>query len=100
VGVEIAGAKLGAYNDGSMPDFFAVAKDGRPAGNVTSACWSPRLEKNIGYAMVPAEHSALGTALEVQRPEGTVAAIVTDRVFFKPEQAEQQLGTGSPSSDG
>jgi hypothetical protein len=50
--------------------------------------------------MVPAEHSALGTALEVQRPEGTVAAIVTDRVFFKPEQAEQQLGTGSPSSDG
>jgi glycine cleavage system aminomethyltransferase T len=100
VGVEIAGAKLGAYNDGSMPDFFAVAKDGRPAGNVTSACWSPRLEKNIGYAMVPAEHSALGTELEVQRPEGTVAAIVTDRVFFTPEQAEQQLGTGSPSSDG
>src|SRR5919109_2370316 len=43
VGVEIGGESLGAYNDGSMPDFFAVRKDGREVGKVTSACWSPRL---------------------------------------------------------
>jgi Glycine cleavage T-protein C-terminal barrel domain len=50
VGVELGGARLGAYSDGSMPDFFPVTKDGALIGKVTSACFSPRLEKNIGYA--------------------------------------------------
>jgi Aminomethyltransferase folate-binding domain/Glycine cleavage T-protein C-terminal barrel domain len=52
VGVQIGGAKLGAYNDGSMPDFFPVRSGGREIGRVTSACYSPRLDRNIGYAMV------------------------------------------------
>jgi aminomethyltransferase len=91
VGVEIGGESLGAYNDGSMPDFFPVTKDGRGVGKVTSACWSPRLEKNIGFAMVPIELSEIGTEVEVHRPEGTVGAVVADRVFFKPEHAEQQV---------
>jgi aminomethyltransferase len=69
VGVELAGSRLGAYSDGSMPDFFPVTKDGEPIGRVTPGCWSPRLEKNIGYAMVPVEHSELGTRLVVERPE-------------------------------
>ena len=69
VGVEIGGERLGAYNDGSMIDFFPVHKDGARIGKVTSACFSPRLEKNIGYAMVPTAHADLGTELEVERPE-------------------------------
>jgi glycine cleavage system aminomethyltransferase T len=97
VGVELGGARLGAYSDGSMPDFFSVTKDGTVIGNVTSACFSPRLEKNIGYAMVPVEHSDLGTQLTVERPDETVNAVVADRVFFKPEHAEEKLGAG-PSS--
>jgi aminomethyltransferase len=91
VGVEIGGEKLGAYNDNSMPDFFPVLKDGERIGEVTSACYSPRLDKNIGFAMVPIEHTELGTELEVERPEGVVSATVADRVFIKPEKAEQQL---------
>jgi glycine cleavage system aminomethyltransferase T len=91
VGVELGGARLGAYNDGSMPDFFAIKQDGEVIGKVTSACYSPRLEKNIGYAMVPIEHSELGTQLVAERPEETVEAVVADRVFFKPEHAEQKL---------
>src|SRR5229473_3595436 len=47
VGVEIGGAGLGSYNDGSMIDFFPVYADGESIGNVTSACYSPRLEKNV-----------------------------------------------------
>jgi glycine cleavage system aminomethyltransferase T len=100
VGVEIGGDQLGAYNDGSMPDFFPVAKGDETVGRVTSACWSPRLEKNIGFAMVPAELATIGTELEVERPEGTVDAVVADRVFFRPEHAEQHLapagGTAAP----
>ena len=96
VGVELGGSNLGSYNDGSMPDFFPVLDGERPIGKVTSACWSPRLEKNIGFAMVPVEHSEIGTELVVQRPEETVSAVVADRVFFKPEQAEQELQTTAP----
>ena len=74
VGVEIGGERLGAYNDGSMIDFFPVKKDGTRIGEVTSACFSPRLEKNIGIAMVPIELAELGTELEVERPDGTTSA--------------------------
>ncbi|HYQ82667.1 MAG TPA: glycine cleavage T C-terminal barrel domain-containing protein, partial [Rubrobacter sp.] len=66
-------------------------------GKVTSACYSPRLEKNIGFAMVPIEYSEIGIELEVERPEETVSATVADRVFFKPEHAEQTLDATSSS---
>jgi glycine cleavage system aminomethyltransferase T len=93
VGVEIGGERLGAYNDGSMIDLFPVNKDGRRIGDVTSACFSPRLEKNIGFAMVPIEHAELGTELEVERPEGTTSAVVVEKPFIDPrkETPKQKL---------
>jgi aminomethyltransferase len=97
VGVEIGGGDLGSYNDGSMIDYFPVYKDGESIGRVTSACYSPRLDKNIGYAMVPVEYSEIGIGLEVERPEEMVSATVADRVFFKPERAEQDLSATSSS---
>lgn len=100
VGVEIGGANLGAYNDGSMIDVFGVHKGGARIGDVTSACYSPRLEKNIGFAMVPTEHSELGTELEIERPEETVAAIVVEKPFVDPEKEtpKQELAAGAESS--
>lgn len=100
VGVEIGGANLGAYNDGSMIDVFGVHKGGARIGDVTSACYSPRLEKNIGFAMVPTEHSELDTELEIERPEETVAAIVVEKPFVDPEKEtpKQELAAGAESS--
>jgi glycine cleavage system aminomethyltransferase T len=97
VGVEIGGERLGAYNDGSMIDLFPVHKDGARIGKVTSACHSPRLEKNIGYAMVPTEHSELGTELEVERPEGVVSAVIVEKPFIDPkkETPKQELAASS-----
>lgn len=88
VGVEIAGEPLGSYNDGSMPDFFPVQSGaGGPAiGKVTSACFSPRLERNVGFAMVPIESTAIGTPLRVERPEGIVAATVVEKPFVDPKK--------------
>jgi aminomethyltransferase len=86
VGVEIGGERLGAYNDSSMIDFFPVRKDGRQIGKVTSACFSPRLDKNIGFAMVPTELAELGTELEVERPEGTTSAVVVEKPFIDPKK--------------
>jgi glycine cleavage system aminomethyltransferase T len=94
-GVEIGGPRLGSFNDGSMIEPFEVRHDGAPVGEVTSACYSPRLDKNIGFAMVPIEYSEIGIELEVERPEETVPAVVADRVFFKPEHAEQELSATS-----
>jgi glycine cleavage system aminomethyltransferase T len=100
VGVEIGGQRLGAYNDGSMIDFFPVHRDGERIGEVTSACFSPRLEKNIGYAMVPIEHADLGTELEVERPEGRSSAVVVEKPFIDPkkETPKQQLASSSAGS--
>jgi glycine cleavage system T protein len=88
VGIEIEGESLGYYNDGSMIDFFPVylPNGAEQVGKVTSACYSPRLQKNIGYAMVPIELSAIGTELEVQTPYGRRRAQVVPKPFVDPKK--------------
>lgn len=86
VGVEISGENLGSYNDGAMIDFFPVFAEGSQVGNVTSACHSPRLEKNIGYAMVPVELTELGTEMEVETPHGRTSAVVVEKPFIDPKK--------------
>lgn len=85
-GVEIEGESLGCFNDGSMIDVMPVFDRDRRVGQVTSACRSPRLEKNIGYAMVPIELTELGTALEVDTPYGRRAAQVVEKPFYDPKK--------------
>jgi glycine cleavage system aminomethyltransferase T len=94
-GVEIAGAALGVYNDGSMVGFFDVHHRGERVGRVTSACHSPRLEKNIGYAMVPIELAELGTELQVDVAGDRREAVVVEMPFIDPKKeiAKQQLAS-------
>ena len=96
-GVEISGDSLGAYNDGAMIDFFPVRRGGDVIGRVTSACHSPRLEQNIGYAMVPVELAELGTELEVDVDGATRQAVVVRMPFIDPEKEipKQELATGA-----
>ena len=83
VGVEIAGDPI-AFNTTKWP---VSAGNGR-IGSITSALWSPRLELNIGYAMVPVAHAASGTKLAVTLPEGeTRAATVVAKPFVDPKKA-------------
>jgi aminomethyltransferase len=53
-------------------------------GSVTSAVWSPRLEKNIGYAMLPADCAGLGAELVVETPRGEIPATVVAMPFIDP----------------
>ena len=75
VGVEWSGDELKA----ELSSFWPVLRDGREVGRVTDAVWSPRLEKNIGYAWVPIELAAPGTTVDVESEHGpltvTTAAI-------------------------
>ncbi len=79
-GVEIAGDRI-EFNTTRWP----VLAGGRPVGHITSAIHSPRLKKNIGYAMVPLAHAAPGTRLAVavtgvdERP-----AVVVPKPFVDP----------------
>jgi aminomethyltransferase len=53
---------------------------------VTSACYSPRLEKNIGYAMLPIEFTQPGTEVGVETPDERTSAIVVRRPFIDPQK--------------
>jgi glycine cleavage system aminomethyltransferase T len=51
---------------------------------VTSAIYSPRLEKNIGFAWVPVELSELGSTVSVETPDGKRNATVVEMPFVDP----------------
>jgi glycine cleavage system aminomethyltransferase T len=80
VGLEIDGDRL-EMNATTWP----VSTDGA-SGKVTSAVYSPRLEKNIGYAWLPIEHTQLGTRLTVETPEGVRDATIVTMPFVDPEK--------------
>jgi glycine cleavage system T protein len=86
VGVEIEGEPLGTYIDNEMIDFFPVFSAGQQVGTVTSACHSPRLDKNIGYAMVPIELAEFGTEIEVETHSGRAGAVVAAKPAYDPSK--------------
>ena len=64
VGVRIDGPPLPMW----LEDFWPVTAGGREVGRLTSASYSPRLDMNMGYAWVPIELAADGTALQIESP--------------------------------
>ena len=81
-GVEIEGEPL----DLNMIR-WPVHLDGSEVGFITSAVYSPRLEKNIGYAMLPVEKAELGTRLTVTVADGDARdATVVPKPFVDPEK--------------
>jgi aminomethyltransferase len=53
---------------------------------VTSAVYSPRLQKNIALAMVDSAAAILGAQVEVTTGSGVVAAQVVERPFYDPSK--------------
>ena len=86
VGVEIEGPSLGSYIDNEMVDVFPVYHEGRRIGSVTSACYSPRLKKNIGFAMLPTERAVMGGKYEVETPYGMASAVAVPKPFIDPKK--------------
>ena len=82
VGVEIEGDRLPTLNFTKWP----VAVGGERVGKVTSAVYSPRLERNIGYAWVPVELSELGQRLEIESEWGHRRGTVVPMPFWDPEK--------------
>jgi len=68
VGIEWTGDELRA----ELTWFWPVVRDGEQVGRVTDAVWSPKLERNIGYAWVPIELATPGTAIDVESEHGPI----------------------------
>lgn len=81
VGVELAGDRL----DLNMTR-WPVSAGGSAVGYITSAVYSPRIGKNIGYAMVPTEHADLGNTLTATVPHGDVDITVVEKPFVDPKK--------------
>ena len=87
VGIEIAGDPI-SLNMTKWP----VRVEWDVVGHVTSAVFSPRLRRNIGYALVPAARSAIGTCFTVVLPGGEPRpATVVEKPFVDPEKAIPRL---------
>ncbi len=86
VGLEISGDPLAGPNT----TFWPIISDDKVVGKVTSAIYSPRLEKNIALAMVSNDVAQKGTQLGVQlnmqlREQMSVATVV-DKPFYDPKK--------------
>jgi len=73
-GIEIDGARL---------DLNMTRYPVRGGGHVTSCVYSPRLKKNIGYAMLPLP---MATGLEIETPDGVRRAAVVPMPFIDPKK--------------
>ena len=85
VGVDIGGPPM--TDEGALNDFWPVVDpDDRQIGRVTAGAWSPRLEKNIGYAWVPIDLAATETELQIETPGGPQRARVAGLPFIDPKK--------------
>ncbi|MDP2081923.1 MAG: glycine cleavage T C-terminal barrel domain-containing protein [Pseudotabrizicola sp.] len=88
VGLIIEGTPL----NGPNTSYWPIRKNGVTIGKVTSAVYSPRLQKNIALAMVAVEHAVLGAEVAVVNRTGLVnegsteRAIIVDRPFYDPQK--------------
>ena len=78
VGVEIHGKPLEKPNSG----FWHVIESGQEIGHITRCVYSPRLDKNIGFAKVPATRADVGAQLVLGTPFGEMTATVCDTPWF------------------
>jgi len=78
VGVEIGGGKM---------DMNMTRYPVKGGGFITSCVYSPRLKKNIGYAMLPAERAKEGSKLKIEAPKGVRHAVVVPMPFIDPKKA-------------
>jgi aminomethyltransferase len=83
IGVMIDGAPLTQPNT----RFWDLSIAGQLVGKVTSAVYSPRLEKSIALAMVDVSAASLGTLFSVATTFGERAANAVEKPFYDPKKS-------------
>ncbi|MEI4235167.1 glycine cleavage T C-terminal barrel domain-containing protein [Roseovarius sp. D22-M7] len=83
VGIEVEGAPFVGVNDFYWP----LMNDGKQVGTISSAVYSPRLDKNIALGMLKVEHASDGTELVVDKLGETRKGKVVPIPFFDPKKS-------------
>ena len=83
IGLEIVGDSL----TGPNTIFWEIFCDEKIIGKVTSAVFSPRLEKNIALAMFDKNFTEIGLKLSVEINGVLRDAIIVEKPFFDPKKA-------------
>lgn len=83
VGLELDGPPL----EGSNDEYWPIVIDGLIVGFVTSAIYSPRLEKTIALAMLTKQYAALGTRGIVETTERSRGCVVVPKPFYDPNKS-------------
>lgn len=66
--------------------FWPLFAGDKRVGKITSAVYSPRLDRNIALAMVTTDVAATGTQLRLFDLHDGIVATVVDKPFVKPPQ--------------
>jgi aminomethyltransferase len=82
IGIELDGAPL----TGPNTTFWEIRSGDQVVGKVTSAVYSPRLQKNIALAMVSTSHTDIGTTLVIDTKADMRNAVVCEKPFFDPKK--------------
>ena len=80
VGIEIDGEPMSGPNT----RFWTIKTNDKAIGKVTSAVYSPRLEKNIALAMIEKPHTVIGKELKVISEHNILNARIVKKPFFDP----------------
>ena len=83
VGMVFDGAPLIGSNDEHWPVIF----EQQVVGYVTSATYSPRLEKNLALAMVSCDHTSIGTQLVIDISGEKRNCEVVPKPFYDPKKS-------------
>jgi aminomethyltransferase len=73
--------------DGPNTRFWDIKYDNKIVGKLTSAIYSPRLEKNIALAMIDIDYSDLNQELIVNDGDCDFNAIVVNTPFYDPNKS-------------
>jgi glycine cleavage system aminomethyltransferase T len=82
VGIVIDGDPM--TDEGALNEFWPVLAGADRIGRVTAGAWSPRLERNVGYAWVPIDRSEPGAELTIGSATGPRRAVVAALPFVDP----------------
>lgn len=85
VGVELDGDPFPALNFVKWPA-YRPSDVGAPIGQVTSAIYSPRLKRNIGFCWVPTDSATPGSQLRIGSEWGDRSATVVPMPFVDPHK--------------
>ena len=71
---------------GPNTTFWPIIKNGNQIGKITSAVYSPRLNKNIALGMIEIDHTEINTLFEIEILNDLYNARVVEKPFYDPNK--------------